>query len=134
MEITSNAVFIKDSKVLFEKRREDEDNYAGLWALPGGHKREKESPKKALIREMKEELGVKIKEAKFIGRFEDIDPTSKKPYLHHYYLCSYEGRIKKTYEQKKLKWLKPDKIKKLKEKGKTSKSDIEVLKKFGILR
>ena len=135
MEITSNAIFVKKGKILFEKRRKDEDNYADLWALPGGHKRKKESSKKALIREMKEELGVKIKKTRFIGRFKDIDPTSKKLYSHHVFLClDCEGKIKKTYEQKKLKWLDADKIKKLKQKGKLRKLDIKILKSAKLLR
>ena len=129
MQITSNAVFIKNRKILFEKRRKDEDNYAGFWALPGGHKRKTESPKQTLIREMKEELGIRIKKMRYIGRFEDIDPTSKRKYSHHYYLClDYLGEIKKTKEQEKLKWVKFGKIKDLK----TTKPNISALKKLKV--
>ena len=37
MNITASAVLVKVGKLLFEKRRDDADNYAGLWAIPGGH-------------------------------------------------------------------------------------------------
>jgi len=30
-------IFLKNRKVLLEKRWEHEDNYAGIWAVPGGH-------------------------------------------------------------------------------------------------
>ena len=127
MQITAVGVFIKDNKVLLEKRRKDEDNYANLLALPGGHIRKKETAKKALIREIKEELKVNIKKAKYLGRFRDIDPTSKDIFHHHAFLCrEWEGDIKKTTEQAGIKWIDLNKIKKMKGLRKT---DIRILKK-----
>lgn len=73
-----------------------------------GHKRFYETQKIALKREMHEELNVKLKsqELKFIGKFEDIDPTSKKPYLFYIYTYKYPKiKIKGTKEQEKLEWL-----------------------------
>ncbi|MBW2982498.1 NUDIX hydrolase [Candidatus Woesearchaeota archaeon] len=127
MQITSVAVFIKDNNILLEKRRESEDNYADCLALPGGHKKKNESPKKALIREIKEELNVKVKEAKPLGMFEDKDPTSKDMFHHHAFLIiEYKGKIKKTAEQEALKWINLNKIKKLKN---INKVDVKILKK-----
>ena len=111
MQITATVVFIKNRKVLLEKRRKDEDNYAGLWALPGGHKRKKETIRQALKREIREELKVTIKKAKYLGMFRDIDPTSKNLYHHHAFLVKdWGGKITKTYEQKGLKWCDPKKL------------------------
>ena len=129
--ITSTAVFLKDKKVLLEKRKKTEDNYAGFWALPGGHKRKTESSKKTLIREIKEELGVNVKSAKFLGTFRDLDPTSKAVYHHHAFLCEeWNGKIKKTKEQKGIKWIYLSMIKKLKN---TRKVDIRILRKAGLI-
>ena len=131
MQITSVAVFAKGSKVLLEKRRKDEDNYANLLALPGGHKRKSESPKKALIREIKEELKVNVKKAKYLGVFEDKDPTSKELFHHHAFLCKeWKGKIKKTTEQEAVKWINLNKIKKLKNMNKV---DIIILKKAKLI-
>jgi len=131
MQITSVAVFVKDSKVLLEKRREDEDNYANLFALPGGHKRKTESPKEALIREIREELKVNIKKASYIGIFEDKDPTSKDIFHHHAFLVEeYKGKITKTMEQESLKWINLNRIKKLKN---INKVDIKILKKARLI-
>jgi len=105
MQITAAAVFIKNGKVLLEKRRKDEDNYAGMWALPGGHKRAKETIKQTLKREMKEELNLHIKKAKHIGMFRDIDPTSKDIFHHHAFLCKeWKDIIEYTKEQERIKW------------------------------
>ena len=54
MQIIAVALFIRNNKVLLEKRKEDEDNYAGLWAIPGGH-REKEEEIERKEKEVKEE-------------------------------------------------------------------------------
>lgn len=115
MEKTSVAVFLKGRRLLLEKRRKDEDNYAGLWALPGGHKRRGETFLQTLKREMHEEIGIHIREASYIGAFSDIDPTSKKLYSHHAFLCTqWHNHIAKTREQEKIKWVALSKYKKLK--------------------
>ncbi len=128
MQITAVAVFIKNGKVLLEKRRKDEDNYAGRWALPGGHKRKKENMKQALKREMIEELHIYIKQAKPLGTFRDIDPTSREIYHHHAFLCTeWHDHIAKTYEQKALKWWDLKKFSKI---PKTRAVDKKILKKI----
>ncbi|MBD3249579.1 NUDIX domain-containing protein [Candidatus Woesearchaeota archaeon] len=105
MQITALAVFLKDNKILLEKRKKKEDNYAGLWATPGGHKKPSESILKTLKREIKEELEIDVLEAEPLGIIEDIDPTSKKEFHHHMFLCRrYSDNPKKTNEQKKIEW------------------------------
>ncbi|MEE9524975.1 MAG: NUDIX hydrolase [Candidatus Woesearchaeota archaeon] len=129
--IVANAVFLKDNNVLLEKRKKSEDNYAGLWSVPGGHKNKSEPIKKALIREMKEELGIKIKIAEPLGRFDNRDPTSKNIYSHHFFFCKkWEGRIKKTKEQEGIKWIALSRIKNLKNMNKVS---IKALKKAKLI-
>lgn len=131
MEIVATAIFIKDSKVLLEKRREDEDNYAGLWTLPGGHKKKDETMEQALKREMDEELKVKIIKARFIGKFKDIDPTSHRIYEHNAFLClEWQGKIEETTEQSGVKWFEIEEIKNLK---KLNPVDIKILKKAKVI-
>jgi len=129
--ITATGFFIKNKKILLEKRRKDEDNYAGLWAAPGGHKKPLEFPKRALKREMKEELNVDIKSAAYLGMFKDTDPTSKKLYHHHFFLVKeWKGRIKTTTEQAGIRWVALGRIKNLKNMNKV---DIKVLKKAKLI-
>ncbi len=63
---TSSALFIEGDRILLTKRAIDPQK--GFWDLPGGFIEEGENPKKALRREMKEELGVEIT----IGKLFDI--------------------------------------------------------------
>ena len=131
MEKIAVAVFLRGKKLLLEKRRKDEDNYAGVWALPGGHRRKKETYAQTLKREMREELGIVVMKAKYIGAFKDIDPTSKKLYSHHAFLCTaWHDHIEKTKEQEKVKWVDVSKYKKLKP---LRKVDKQILRKARIL-
>jgi len=132
MQITATGVFLKDKKVLLEKRRKDEDNYANLLALPGGHKKKNESARKALVREMKEELKIDVKKTKYMGMFKDKDPTSKDLFYHHAFICKeWKGLIKRTTEQESLKWVNLNNIKKLKN---INKVDLKILKKARLVK
>jgi len=127
--IVATAVFVKNHKVLLEKRRTDEDNYAGLWAFPGGHKEKTETIEETLCREMKEELKIKILNYRLIGVFEDIDPTSKQLYQHNAFLCTkWIGEIKETTEEAGLKWIEIDKVEKLEHASKTTLNIIKKIK------
>ncbi len=131
MQITAIVALVKDNKVLFEKRRKDEDIYADMLTLPGGHIKKKETYRKTLIREIKEELRVTIKKTKYLGMFKDIDPTSKDIFHHHAFLCKeWDGKIRKTTEQEAIKWINLNKIKKMKE---IRKIDTAILKKAKLI-
>jgi 8-oxo-dGTP pyrophosphatase MutT (NUDIX family) len=67
-------VVVKNKKLLLVKKR-------GLDKLimPGGKRRGKESQQQCIIRELKEELNVRVDRTslKFLGRFEDISAENK---------------------------------------------------------
>src|SRR3989338_4065556 len=115
MNKTAAAIFLRNGKVLLEKRREDEDNYAGFWAIPGGHLYKGEKPERALVREMFEELGARITECRFIAALKYLDKTSGQWYKHHFFLCiKWKGKITKSAECEKIKWQKLNALRKLK--------------------
>jgi 8-oxo-dGTP diphosphatase len=51
---------IEDGGLVLVARRGPHDSQAGLWEFPGGKVRGGETPRQALAREIREELGVKI--------------------------------------------------------------------------
>ena len=59
------GIIFKGKKFLIEKRKLNEKRDPGIVCLPGGHVELNESRKHALKREMKEELGIKVKKLKF---------------------------------------------------------------------
>ena len=127
MDTVAVGVFYKKGKVLMEKRPDSEDNYAGLWAFPGGHQEKSEKIEKTLVREVGEELGIKLKKYQKIGVFNDIDPTSKKKYKHIAFIClKWNGRPKQSPFSMALKWFKVKDI----SKKYSSKVDLEILEKL----
>jgi len=70
------ALIEKDAKILLCQRKED-DKYALLWEFPGGCVEESEDFKRAIEREIHEELDLEVKAEKLIEEFSDQDPTLK---------------------------------------------------------
>lgn len=53
-------IFNQNNQILFVKRNKDEEFEPGKYALPGGHVEPAESPLLAAIREVEEEIGIKL--------------------------------------------------------------------------
>src|SRR6201992_1364095 len=62
MLVVAVALVDADGRVLIAQRPEGK-SMAGLWEFPGGKVEEQERPEDALIRELREELGIAVKEA-----------------------------------------------------------------------
>jgi 8-oxo-dGTP pyrophosphatase MutT (NUDIX family) len=62
------GIVTKGDKFLVERRRWNEEIDPGIVCLPAGHVKPSESLEDALKREMMEELGIQVKEAKFVFR------------------------------------------------------------------
>lgn len=54
------GLFRAGGRVLLCHRRSDRRWYPDVWDLPGGHVRDGEDPREALVREMGEDLGVRV--------------------------------------------------------------------------
>ena len=65
--------------------------YAGLWDFPGGAREGKETPFECLAREVKEELGISIKESAII--WQKTHPAMHDPKLTAYFMVA---RVTKT--------------------------------------
>ncbi len=69
----------RDGRILICRRREDQP-HAGKWEFPGGKMEPGETPGAALVRELREELGIEAAEGREITRYEFSYP-GKKPIL-----------------------------------------------------
>ncbi|MBI2574281.1 NUDIX domain-containing protein [Candidatus Woesearchaeota archaeon] len=73
--------------------------------LPGGKPHKSEPKMKALRRELKEELGISIKSARFIGRFSDRAAGRKSMLVVFLYKGEVAGSIKPQMEIRSAVWV-----------------------------
>ncbi len=103
--LTAGAVLAVGGKILLEERGPDASVYSGCWDTPGGHVEIGEDPEQALVREMREELGISIEEC-FLGAVQDDsvrERTAGRVYRHYVYVVDRfrgvpEARLHQTLE------------------------------------
>ena len=105
--VAACALLDREGTVLLAKRPAGRP-LAGLWEFPGGKVEAGEQPEEALIRELREELGIEIAK-------EDLTPLTFASHaypdfhlLMPVYLCRrWQGRLT-AHEGQELLWVRPD--------------------------
>jgi len=92
----------------------------GIWTFPGGGIKYGETAKKAVIREIKEETGLRIRPTKLITVHEMIVPQNRVHRIIFFYKAkAIGGKLKTTNETSEWKWLTLKEIAKIKNLGHT---------------
>lgn len=101
----SAAALINEKGELLMAERPEGGNMAGVWELPGGKMEAGETPEQTLIRELKEELHIDVKE-------EDCEPLGFTSYRYDtfhlimpFYLCRQWEGIPHGAEGQRLAWI-----------------------------
>ena len=107
--VVAVALIDVDGRVLIAKRPEGK-KLAGLWEFPGGKVEPGERPEQALIRELKEELDIDVKES-CLAPFVFASHTYEDFHLLMplYLLRRWEGMVT-AKEHSGLAWVKPAKL------------------------
>lgn len=105
------ALIVNDDGRVLAARRSAAMDLPGKWEFPGGKIESAETPQQALVREIKEELGI-------IVRISD----AMHPHIHHYreksiqlipFLCSIAGGEVCLREHQSWNWFHPDELEQL---------------------
>jgi len=86
------GIILNGNKFLVERRRLDEKIDPGIVCLLGGHVKTNESKEEALKRELREELGIKVKALKFICKNFYIASNGEKQNAYCFLVTDYEGK------------------------------------------
>ena len=98
-----SGIFLVQGRFLVEKRRMEEDADPSLVAIPGGHVEIGESIEAALKREMKEELGLEVKEARLVGEELYTASNGERQRIHYFVIEKWEGKPK-SHEAEQIYW------------------------------
>ena len=89
-----SGVLIGDGVVLVERRRADDDADPGLVLLPGGHVEVGESVNRALEREMREELGIRVEKVTPIRVRYYTASNGERQRIHYFRIKDWKGKIR----------------------------------------
>lgn len=109
MLVAACALIDRDGRVLLA-RRPAEKAEGGLWEFPGGKLKEGETPEQALVRELKEELGIDTDASCLapiafascdLGDFHLLMPL---------FVCRKWSGTPAAHEHEALKWVRPERL------------------------
>jgi len=107
--VAACALIDADGRVLIAQRPSGKP-MAGLWEFPGGKVEQGEQPEACLIRELKEELGITVKEACLAPLTFASHAYPDFHLLMPLYVCRrWEGTVTAT-EGQQLAWVKPNRL------------------------
>jgi len=110
--VAAVALVDADGRVLVSKRPEGKQ-LAGLWEFPGGKVEAGERPETALIRELKEELGIDVTEACLAPLTFASHSYEDFHLLMPLYVCRRWKGLARAAEGQALQWVKPVRLREL---------------------
>lgn len=103
--VTAAALIDRDGRVLVQQRATGP--LAGLWEFPGGKIEAGETPSVALIRELREELGIDVEAACLAPAAFASEPLGDRHLLLLLHVCRKWRGIPQPLEAAALRWVRP---------------------------
>jgi 8-oxo-dGTP diphosphatase len=104
--VVAAALIDGDGRLLVQQRP-DGKAMAGLWEFPGGKVEVGELPEAALIRELREELGIDVEKACLAPACFASEPLGTRHMLLLVYICRKWRGIPQAIEAPAIKWVRP---------------------------
>ncbi len=95
VEELTTLVYVEkgDSYLLLHRIKEEGDVNAGKWIGLGGHLEEGETPLDCVKREIKEESGLLVKKARYLGKIDFLNAKYPTERMYLYKVTSFEGEV-----------------------------------------
>ena len=111
-KVTVDGVVVEGDSIVLIKRLNPP--FEGMWALPGGFVDLDETVEEAVVREVEEETGLKVKVDKLVGVYSDPMRDPRRHTISVCFLCGKVGGVLKAgSDSKKAAWFKLDALPKL---------------------
>jgi 8-oxo-dGTP diphosphatase len=107
--VVAVALVDQDNRILLAQRPAGKQ-LAGLWEFPGGKVEPGERPEETLIRELREELGITVKEPCLAPLTFASHPYETFHLLMPLYVCRRWDGFVQSLEGQALKWVKPQEL------------------------
>ncbi len=107
VRVAAGVIRRSDGRVLVSRRLPGR-HMAGAWEFPGGKVQAPETPRQALGRELREELGISVRRARRIMSYEQEYPD-RLIALHFYQVSEYSG-VPRGCERQELAWELPERL------------------------
>jgi 8-oxo-dGTP diphosphatase len=104
--VVAAALVDSDGRLLVQQRPQGKP-MAGLWEFPGGKVEFEELPENALIRELREELGIDVEKACLAPACFASEPLGDRHMLLLVYICRKWRGIPQAIEAPAIKWVRP---------------------------
>ena len=100
------GVVKRKNKVLILKKSKDDWNYPGKWSFCSGYAKEFEAAEDTVLREIKEETGLKAQIIKKGNLFQKDDKNKGKSWVIKTFLCeSNSANVKLDHENTEFRWI-----------------------------
>jgi 8-oxo-dGTP diphosphatase len=104
--VVAAALIDADGRLLVQQRPQGKP-MAGLWEFPGGKVESDELPETALIRELREELGIDVEKACLAPACFASEPLGDRHMLLLVYICRKWRGIPRALEAPAIRWVRP---------------------------
>jgi 8-oxo-dGTP diphosphatase len=112
MTVVAAALADGDGRVLLQQRAPGR-HMEGLWEFPGGKVDSDELPEAALVRELREELGIEVAPTSLVPACFASAPLGQKHMVLLLYLCRNWRGEPQPLDASALRWLRPEEMDKL---------------------
>ena len=106
MVVTLIGLINSENYVLISNRK-NRSQFSGFWEFPGGKVEKQESLTEALLRETKEELGLRLNSSCVAPLTFSVDTSEKQETLLLLFICRKWNGQPRGMEGQELKWVKP---------------------------
>lgn len=105
--IVSAAALVDGGGRILVQRRPDGSDFAGLWEFPGGKIEPGESPEIALVRELREELGIEVNPVRLTPACFASELLGNRQLLLLVFICHDWRGVPEPLQASELKWVRP---------------------------